>query len=105
MMIRAAHRCCLLAVAVAVAFNCAAAYPDKPIKVVMPFPPGGTVDVVMRLVSAEAGEALGKPLVLEYKPGAAGGIATEAVARAQPDGYTVLVVTPNHTINPALNAH
>ena len=79
-----------------------AAYPDRPIKVVMPFPPGGTVDVVSRLVCNEASEILGKPLVLDYRPGAAGMIASEAVARAQPDGYTVLVTTPNHTINPAL---
>lgn len=81
-----------------------AAYPDRPIKVVMPFPPGGTVDVVSRLVCNEASELLGKPLVLDYRPGAAGIIASEAVARAQPDGYTVLVTTPNHTINPALRA-
>jgi tripartite-type tricarboxylate transporter receptor subunit TctC len=68
----------------------------------MPFPPGGTVDVVTRLVCNEASELLGKPLVLDYRPGAAGIIASEAAARAQPDGYTVLVTTPNHTINPAL---
>src|SRR4029453_17011517 len=79
-----------------------AAYPDRPIKVLMPFPPGGTVDVVTRLVCNEASELLGKPLGLDYRPGAAGIIASEAVARAQPDGYTVLVTTPNHTINPAL---
>jgi len=84
--------------------NALAAFPDKPIKVVMPFPPGGTVDVVTRLVCNEASELLGKPLVLDYRPGAAGIIASEAVARAQPDGYTVLVTTPNHTINPALRS-
>lgn len=79
-------------------------YPDRPIKVIMPFPPGGTVDVLTRLVSSEAGEILGKPLVLDYRPGAGGTIATEATARAPADGYTVLVTTPNHTINPALRA-
>ena len=79
-----------------------AGYPERPIKVVMPFPPGGTVDVLTRVVAAEASQTLGKPLVLEYKPGAGGTIATEAVARAAPDGYTILVATPNHTINPAL---
>jgi hypothetical protein len=47
-----------------------AEYPERPIKMVMPFPPGGTVDVLTRLVSSEAAETLGKPLVLEYKPGA-----------------------------------
>ena len=80
----------------------ALAFPDRPIKVLMPFPPGGTVDVVTRLVCNEASEILGKPLVLDYRPGAAGMIASEAVARAPADGYTVLVTTPNHTINPAL---
>ena len=79
-----------------------AEYPQRPIKVVMPFPPGGTVDVLTRLVSSEASETLGKPLVLDYRPGAGGTIATEAVARSAPDGYTLLVATPNHTINPAL---
>lgn len=79
-----------------------AEYPERPIKMVMPFPPGGTVDVLTRLVSSVAAETLGRPVVLEYKPGAGGTIATEAVARAAPDGYTILVATPNHTINPAL---
>ena len=79
-----------------------AGWPEQPIKVLMPFPPGGTVDVVTRLVAAEAGAILGKPLVLDYKPGAAGAIATEAAARAPADGYTILITTPNHTINPAL---
>ena len=60
------------------------------------------MDVVTRLVCNEASELLGKPLVLDYRPGAAGIIASEAVARAPADGYTVLVTTPNHTINPAL---
>jgi len=91
-----------MVVAMAAAQTALAAYPDRPIKVLMPFPPGGTVDVVARLVCNEASELLGKPLVLDYRPGAAGIIASEAVARAQPDGYTVLVTTPNHTINPAL---
>jgi tripartite-type tricarboxylate transporter receptor subunit TctC len=68
----------------------------------MPFPPGGTVDVVTRLACDEAGRILGKPLVLEYKAGAGGIIATEAGARAAPDGYTIVIATPNHTINPAL---
>jgi tripartite-type tricarboxylate transporter receptor subunit TctC len=90
-----------LALGVATSAACAA-YPERPIKVLMPFPPGGTVDVVARLVCNEASELLGKPLVLDYRPGAAGMIASEATARSQPDGYTVLVTTPNHTINPAL---
>jgi tripartite-type tricarboxylate transporter receptor subunit TctC len=81
-----------------------AAYPERPIKIIMPFPPGGTVDILTRLVSSEASETLGKPMVLDYRPGAGGTIATEATARSAPDGYTILVTTPNHTINPALRA-
>ena len=92
---------CVLAVAAAARAGLAD-YPDRPIKVLMPFPPGGTVDVVTRLVCNEASEILRKPFVLDYRPGAAGIIATEATARSQADGYTVLVTTPNHTINPAL---
>jgi tripartite-type tricarboxylate transporter receptor subunit TctC len=80
----------------------AAAYPERPIKVIMPFPPGGTVDVLTRVVTAEAAEILGRPFVLDYRPGAGGTIATEATSRSAPDGYTLLVATPNHTINPAL---
>ena len=92
---------CFLAL---LAGRASADYPERPIKVVMPFPPGGTVDVLARVVAAQASETLGKPLVLEYKAGAGGTIATEAVSRAAPDGYTILVATPNHTINPALRA-
>jgi tripartite-type tricarboxylate transporter receptor subunit TctC len=95
----------LLGVALLVAAQSAAAvYPERPIKVIMPFPPGGTVDVLTRLVTTEAAETLGKPFVLDYRPGAGGTIASEAAARAAPDGYTLLVVTPNHTINPALRS-
>ena len=81
-----------------------ATYPERPIRVVMPFPAGGTVDVVARLIADEMGKTLGKPLVFEYKPGAGGILATETTARAAPDGYTILVTTPSHTINPALRA-
>jgi len=79
-----------------------ALYPERPIKVFLPFPPGGTVDVVSRLVCAEMSEVLGKPVVIDYRPGAGGTLATEAAARAPADGYTLLYTTPNHTINPAL---
>jgi tripartite-type tricarboxylate transporter receptor subunit TctC len=98
-------RVVLVCCAVLLAQAAYADYPERPIKVVMPFPPGGTVDVLTRVVAAEASETLGKPLVLEYKPGAGGTIATEAVSRAAPDGYTLLVATPNHTINPSLRHH
>ena len=81
-----------------------AVWPERPIKLVMPFPAGGTVDVVTRLIAEEMGKTLGQPLVFDYRPCAAGVLATELAARAPADGYTILVTTPSHTINPALRA-
>ena len=68
----------------------------------LPFPAGGAVDIVARLVAAKMSDDLGKPIVIENKAGAGGVIATDAVAKAAPDGYTLLLTTPNHTITPAL---
>jgi tripartite-type tricarboxylate transporter receptor subunit TctC len=80
-----------------------AQYPDKPIRLLLPFPAGGTVDLVARLVTAQMAEELGRPFVIENRAGAGGVIATDATAKAVPDGYTVMLTTPNHTINAALN--
>src|SRR5712691_12774575 len=79
-----------------------AEYPDRPIRLLLPFPAGGAVDIVARIVAAKMSEDLGKPFVIENKSGAGGIIATDAVAKAAPDGYTLLLTTPNHTINAAL---
>jgi len=68
-------------------------YPDRPIKFVVPYGPGGTVDPTARTLAARVSEILGQPVVVENKPGAAGSIGTEVVARAPADGYTVLVHT------------
>jgi tripartite-type tricarboxylate transporter receptor subunit TctC len=83
---------------------CAAQYPERPIRLILPFPPGGAVDHVARLVTARMAEDLGRPFVIENKAGAGGVIATDATAKAAADGYTLLLTTPNHTINAALNA-
>ena len=83
---------------------CWAQYPERPIRLILPFPAGGAVDHVARLVTARMAEELGRPFVIENKAGAGGVIATEATAKAAPDGYTLLLTTPNHTINAALNA-
>jgi tripartite-type tricarboxylate transporter receptor subunit TctC len=80
-----------------------AEYPEKPIKLLVPFPAGGAVDLVARILAAKLADDLGKPVVVENKAGAGGIIATNETAKAAPDGYTLLLTTPNHTINPALN--
>jgi tripartite-type tricarboxylate transporter receptor subunit TctC len=82
---------------------CAAQYPERPIRLLLPFPAGGTVDHVARLVTARMADDLGRPFVIENKAGAGGVIATDAVAKAPPDGYTLMLTTPNHTIAAALN--
>lgn len=80
-----------------------AQYPDRPIRLILPFPAGGTVDLVARLVTAKMSEDLGRPFIIDNRAGAGGVIAADATAKATPDGYTVLLTTPNHTIGAALN--
>jgi tripartite-type tricarboxylate transporter receptor subunit TctC len=79
-------------------------YPDKPIRLIVPFPAGGTVDITARLVTARMADDLKTTFVIENRGGAGGVIATEATAKAAPDGYTLLLTAPNHTINAALHA-
>ncbi len=79
-----------------------AAWPDKPIRWVVPFPAGGQLDVVARLVAERLAPVLGQPIVVEAKPGADGNIGTEQVAKAAPDGYTWLAASPPTTIQPSV---
>ena len=79
-----------------------AAYPNKPVRVIIPFPPGVPLDVIMRVVAQRLGGALGQPVVIENKPGAGANIGTELVARAAPDGYTLLGTASNFVANPSL---
>ena len=78
------------------------AYPDKPIRFVVPYPPGGGTDVIARIVQDRLRAALGQSIVIENRGGAGGSIGTEVVARSAPDGYTVLFTLSSHTINPAI---
>jgi tripartite-type tricarboxylate transporter receptor subunit TctC len=65
------------------------AYPERPVRVIVPFGPGGAADVIMRVVAEQLGQEMGQPFVVENRPGAGGTIGTEAVARSRPDGYTI----------------
>jgi tripartite-type tricarboxylate transporter receptor subunit TctC len=80
----------------------AQAYPTKPIKVIVPATPGGTSDILMRALAPRLQEALGKPIIIEYKPGAATNIGTDFVAKAAPDGYTLLINGLPLSTSPAL---
>jgi tripartite-type tricarboxylate transporter receptor subunit TctC len=80
----------------------AQAWPAKPIKLVVPFPPGGLIDNMARLVSQRLAQELGQPVVIDNKPGAGGNVGAAEVARATPDGYTLLMASPPLTISPAL---
>ena len=81
----------------------AAGYPDHPIKVVVPFSPGGNADLVGRVLGARMGQTLGQPIVIDNRAGAGGGLGAEAVAKSPPDGYTLLIGTNGPlTVNPVL---
>ncbi|TMG79391.1 MAG: tripartite tricarboxylate transporter substrate binding protein [Betaproteobacteria bacterium] len=77
------------------------AYPAKPVRLIVAFPPGGSVDVVARLVAPRLSESLGQPVLIDNRSGASGNIGTELAARARPDGYTLLI----HTIPFVANVH
>ena len=77
-------------------------YPDKPIKIIVPFAPGGSVDVLARVVGQKLQDSWGQPVVVESRPGASTLIGTTAAAKAAPDGYTLVISVSNHTTNPAM---
>lgn len=85
---------------VAFAAPTAAAYPDRPIRLIVPSPPGGGTDATARMVAPRLSEVLGQNLVIDNRGGAAGNIGAEAVARAAPDGYTLLAAVASLTSNP-----
>jgi len=80
----------------------AQAYPNKPIKLIVPFAPGGFTDVVARILGQKLSVSLGQPFVIENKAGAGSTIGTDFVAKAAPDGYTLVMVSTTHVISPAI---
>lgn len=84
---------CTLSLALAAGTALAQAWPSHPLKIIVPFPPGGGTDLVARSVAARLGDALGQPVVAENRPGAGGTIGSDAVAKAAPDGYTIGIAT------------
>ena len=77
-------------------------WPTKPVRFIVPFPPGGSVDPLARMVGVKLGESLGQQFIVENKPGAAGSIGAAFVAKSPPDGYTFLFVFDTHAVNPSL---
>lgn len=93
----------LIGLVLALCASANAAYPDKPVTVIVPFPPGGSTDVVARMLSGKLASLLGKPFVVENKPGATGAIGAAQVKRAPADGYTLMVASIGvYAVNPYL---
>jgi tripartite-type tricarboxylate transporter receptor subunit TctC len=78
------------------------AYPSKPLRFILPFPPGGGTDILGRLIGERLSAGLGQPVVLENRGGAGGNVGAEAAARSAPDGYTIVLVAPSLAISPTL---
>ena len=95
----------LLVAALTLAGNCLAAFPDKPVKLIVPFPPGGGTDTWARLYATRLSARIGQPVVVENKPGASTQVGANSVAKADPDGYTLLFTTSTHIQLPPLVAN
>ena len=105
-MVRSLAACAaLFALALAAAPASAAGYPNRQVKIIVPFAAGGPTDVMARLIAQKLSEKLGQQFYIENLPGAGGNIGTANVARANGDGYTLLVASSSYVVNPSLYKH
>ena len=100
---RTARRTLLLAATALAAFGAQAAFPEKPVRIVVPFAPGGGTDVWARLFATRLAAKLGQPVIVDNRPGANTQLGANAVAKAEPDGYTLLFTSGSHIQQPALS--
>ena len=100
--LRLALACSAALLAAASAVVCAQSYPVKPVRLLVPFVAGGNTDIIARVVTPEMSKALGQQLIIENRAGAGSVVGTEVVAKSPPDGYTLLMVSAAHVINPAM---
>lgn len=97
-----ARRVAALALAAAAAAASAQSYPTRPVRIVVPFGPGGVADISARAVAQKMGESMGQQVIVENKPSAGGILASETVAKAEPDGYTLLFITNGNSVSESL---
>jgi len=93
----------LIALAAGTGSAFAQAWPSKPVKLIVPYPPGGSADILARAIGQKLSDGLGQSVVIDNRPGAGTAIGAEATAKSAPDGYTIMLGTvSSHAINPAL---